>query len=477
MRYDRLFINGRWEEPDTQGRLTVINPATGEEVGSAPDAGERSTNQAVAAARKAFATWSASDLEMRAATLERFADLMDQHRVELADLIEAEMGAPAPQSIGEQVDGPIEVTRYYAELLRGPQVAGQEWLEHSLIVREPIGVVGAITPWNYPVHQLVAKIVPAIAAGCTVVAKPAELTPLSSFRIAELLDEAGVPAGVFNLVSGQGSIVGETLAAHPDIDMLSFTGSTRAGKRVMALGAETVKRVVVELGGKSASILIDGADTQAAVEATVDYCMTNAGQCCNAWTRLIVPQEILAEVEQVAVGRAQEIEAEQGPLVSQAQYDRVQNYIELGLEEGARLLTGGVGRRPGKTRGHFARVTVFSDVTPEMRIAQEEIFGPVLVIMPYKTVDEAVKIANDSPYGLHGGVWAATTAEAASIAARLRVGQVDINGADFNINAPFGGYKQSGNGREFGVSGLREFQEIKAIQFPSNELGNVGEGI
>src|SRR5690625_1628012 len=418
MRYDRLYIDGRWEEPDTQDRLIVINPATGDEVGSAPDAGEVSTNQAVAAARRAFRSWSESELETRAEVLERFADLMEQQREELAGLIEAEMGAPAPQSIGEQVDGPIEVIRYYVGLLGGSEVARQEWLDNSLIVREPIGVVGAITPWNYPVHQLVAKIVPAITAGCTVVAKPAELTPLSSFRVAELLDKAGLPAGVFNLVSGQGSVVGEALAAHPDVDMVSFTGSTQAGKRVMALGAETVKRVVVELGGKSASIVLKGADIHTAVEATVDYCMTNVGQCCNAWTRLIVPQEVLPEVERVAVGRAEEIEQEHGPLVSQDQFDRVQNYIKIGLEEGARLLTGGVGRRADRARGQFARVTVFSDVTPEMRIAQEEIFGPVLAILPYRTVDEAVQIANDSPYGLHGGVWASTTAEAASIAAR-----------------------------------------------------------
>jgi acyl-CoA reductase-like NAD-dependent aldehyde dehydrogenase len=343
---------------------------------------------------------------------------------------------------------------------------------NSLIVREPIGVVGCITPWNYPLHQIAAKVAPALAAGCTVVVKPSEVAPLNAFVLAEIMDEVGLPAGVFNLVTGFGPVVGEAIAAHRDVDMVSFTGSTRAGKRVTEVAAGTVKRVALELGGKSANVILADADLATAVPDGVNKCYLNSGQTCSALTRMLGPRDKLAEVEELARTAAETFTPGDpfdpatriGPLVSAAQRDRVRMYIDKGLGEGARLVTGGVETPEGLESGFFVAPTVFSDVTRDMTIAREEIFGPVLVIIPYDSEDEAVDIANDTDYGLAGGVWSGDPEHAKAVARRLRTGQVEVNGGSFNPMAPFGGYKQSGNGREFGSFGLEEFLEVKSLQ-------------
>jgi aldehyde dehydrogenase (NAD+)/betaine-aldehyde dehydrogenase len=348
----------------------------------------------------------------------------------------------------------------------------EQTVGNSLIVREPIGVVGAITPWNYPLHQIAAKVAPALAAGCTVVLKPSEVAPLNAFVLAEIFEEVGVPAGVFNLVTGFGPVVGEALAAHPDVDMVSFTGSTRAGRRVSEVAAATVKRVALELGGKSANVILDDADLATAVPDGVGKCYFNSGQTCSALTRMLVPRHRLDEVEELARTTAESFsagdpfdgETRLGPLVSAAQRDRVRNYIDKGVGEGATLLTGGLEAPEGADRGFFVRPTVFTSVTRDMTIAREEIFGPVLVIIPYDSEDEAVEIANDTDYGLAGGVWSGDPERAKAVARRLRTGQVEVNGGGFNPMAPFGGYKQSGNGREFGAFGLEEYLEVKAMQ-------------
>jgi aldehyde dehydrogenase (NAD+) len=352
------------------------------------------------------------------------------------------------------------------------EVVWEERVGNSLVVREPVGVVGAITPWNYPLHQIAAKVAPALAAGCTVVLKPSEVVPLNAFVLAEIMDALGVPPGVFNLVTGYGPVVGEAIAAHGDVDAVSFTGSTRAGRRVSELAAQTVKPVTCELGGKSANVILDDADLQKAVADGVSKCFLNSGQTCSALTRMLVPRERLAEAEQIAaavaghftVGDPFEPESKLGPLVSDVQRERVRGYIAKGVEEGARLVTGGAEAPEGRDRGYFVRPTVFSDVRNDMTIAQEEIFGPVLAIIPYDSEDDAVRIANDSTYGLAGGVWSGSEERAVSVARRIRTGQVEINGAVFNPMAPFGGFKQSGHGRELGRFGLEDFLAVKALQ-------------
>ena len=352
------------------------------------------------------------------------------------------------------------------------QTAWEERVGNSLIVREPVGVVGAITPWNYPLHQLCAKVAPALAAGCTVVVKPSEVTPLNAFVLAEIIDSLGLPPGIFNLVPGLGPVVGEAMAAHPGIDMISFTGSTRAGKRVAEVASATVKRVALELGGKSPNVILDDADIAKAVPDGVAKCFLNSGQTCSALTRMLVPRQRLAEVEELAAQAAQSFtpgdavseSSRLGPLVSAVQRDRVQGYIQKGLDEGAKLVTGGAEPPEGLERGYFVRPTVFSEVTPEMTIGQEEIFGPVLVIQPYEGEDDAVRIANSTPYGLSGGVWSADTDRAIRVAKRIRTGQVEINGGAFNPHAPFGGYGQSGHGRENGRYGIEELLQVKALQ-------------
>ena len=389
---------------------------------------------------------------------------------ELAELIATEVGMPLKLAGMIQVGLPTAQVGNYAQVLR--DFAFEEQVGNSLVVKEPIGVVGAITPWNYPLNQIVAKVAPALAAGCTVVLKPSEVAPLNAFLLAEVIDEAGLPAGVFNLVSGIGPTVGEAIAAHPDVDMVSFTGSTRAGKRVAELAAATVKKVALELGGKSANVILPDADLEKAVAVGVTNCYLNSGQTCTAWTRMLVPRDRLADAERIAAAKAEKYRVGDpltegtnlGPLISDVQRDRVRGFIEQGIAEGAKLVTGGVEPPEGLDRGYFVRPTVFSEVTPDMTIAQEEIFGPVLSIMPYDTEDEAVEIANGTIYGLAGGVWSADPAHAEQVARRLRTGQVDINGGMFNPLAPFGGYKQSGVGRENGRLGFEEFLETKSLQ-------------
>jgi aldehyde dehydrogenase (NAD+) len=467
---DKLYIDGAWVPSAGTGTIDVFGAATEEVVGRIPDGVPEDVDAAVAAAKAAFPAWSHTTVEERAKVLQRLSEGLMGRMAELATLIATEVGMPIRLAGAIQVGLPTMVMGSYPGILS--DFPFEERIGHSLVVREPVGVVGAITPWNYPLHQIVAKVAPALGAGCTVVLKPSEVAPLNAFVLAEIIDEAGLPAGVFNLVSGTGPVVGEAIACHPDVDMVSFTGSTRAGKRVAELAAGTVKRVALELGGKSANVILDDADLARAVAAGVTNCYLNSGQTCTAWTRMLVPRDRLAEAEAIAKAKAEDYrvgdplseESNLGPLISDVQRERVRGYIRKGVEEGAKLVTGGDQPPEGLERGYFVRPTVFSDVRPDMTIAREEIFGPVLSIMPYDSEEEAVAIANDTIYGLAGGVWSADPERAVQVARQLRTGQVDINGASFNPMAPFGGYKQSGHGRELGRHGLEEFLEVKSLQ-------------
>jgi acyl-CoA reductase-like NAD-dependent aldehyde dehydrogenase len=377
---------------------------------------------------------------------------------------------PLTMSTAIQAGLPIMTSGQMAQIVR--EFPFEEQVGNSLVVREPVGVVGCITPWNYPLHQVVNKVAPALAAGCTVVLKPSEVAPFTAFVLAEIVDEAGLPAGVFNLVSGTGPIVGEAIVTHPDVDAVSFTGSTRAGKRIAELAAATVKRVTLEMGGKSANLILDDADLEKAVRSGVNNAFLNSGQTCTALTRMLVPRDRQADAERIAADQAAKLtvgdpfddSSRLGPLVSDVQRERVRGYIRKGIDEGARLVIGGADAPPGLRRGYYVQPTIFADVRPDMTIAQEEIFGPVLSIIPYDTEEDAVRIANDTVYGLAGAVWAADPARAERVARRLRTGQVDVNGGRFNPMAPFGGFKQSGVGRELGRFGLEEFLEVKSLQ-------------
>src|SRR4051795_7878684 len=467
---DKLYIGGEWVEPSGGGTLEVIDSTTERLMGSVPEGTAADVDRAVAAARAAFDGWSQTPLEERVAACAAIGQQLAARGNEIAALISREVGMPIELSTMIQAGLP---TMDFASM---PEVAErtvwEEQVGNSLIVREPVGVVGCITPWNYPLHQLCAKVAPALAAGCTVVAKPSEITPLNAFVLAEIVDSVGLPAGVFNLVPGLGPVVGEAIAGHPGIDMVSFTGSTRAGKRVGEVASATVKRVALELGGKSPNVILDDADLMNAVPDGLGKCFLNSGQTCSALTRMLVPRERLAELEQIAAGTLPHLAVgdplqpgnTMGPLVSETQRERVRGYIRRGVEEGARLVAGGAEPPEGLEQGYFVQPTVFSDVTPGMTIAQEEIFGPVLVLMPYDDEEDAVRIANDTIYGLAGGVWSGDEERARRVARRIRTGQVEINGAAFNPLAPFGGYKQSGHGRELGKFGLEEFLETKAIQ-------------
>ena len=467
---DKLYIDGSWVASTGTGTLSVIDSNTEEELATVPEGTVEDIDRAVAAARRAFPAWAETAVEERAKLLTRVQEALGTRMDELADLITHEVGMPLTLSGMIQVGLPMMTFGSMAEVAN--EFTWEETVGNSLIVREPIGVVGAITPWNYPLHQIAAKVAPALAAGCTVVLKPSEVAPLNAFVLAEVFDEIGLPAGVFNLVTGLGPVVGEAIAAHRDVDMVSFTGSTRAGKRVAEVAAETVKRVALELGGKSANVILSGADLDKAVPDGVSKCYLNSGQTCSALTRMLVPRDKLAEVEALATAAAETFTAGDpfdkatrlGPLVSAVQRDRVRAYILRGEEEGARLLTGGAEAPDGLDNGYFVRPTVFSDVTRDMTIAREEIFGPVLSIIPYDTEDEAIDIANDTDYGLAGAVWAEDAEHANRVARKLRTGQVEVNGGGFNPLAPFGGYKQSGNGREYGHFGFEEFLEVKSLQ-------------
>jgi aldehyde dehydrogenase (NAD+) len=467
---DKLYIGGAWVPSTGTGSIDVIDSTTEEVIGTVPEGTTDDIDRAVAAARGAFPAWSSTPVAERAALLTAVSEALGARMDALGELITHEVGMPLVLSRLVQVGLPMASFGSMAQVTA--DFTWEQTVGNSLIVREPIGVVGAITPWNYPLHQIAAKVAPALAAGCTVVLKPSEVAPLNAFVLAEIFEEVGVPAGVFNLVTGFGPVVGEAIAAHPDVDMVSFTGSTRAGKRVSEVASATVKRVALELGGKSANVILGDADLAQAVPDGVGKCYFNSGQTCSALTRMLVPRDRLDEVEALARTTAESFaagdpfdgETRLGPLVSAAQRDRVRNYIDKGVGEGATLLTGGVEAPDGLDKGFFVRPTVFTSVTRDMTIARDEIFGPVLVIIPYDSEDEAVEIANDTDYGLAGGVWSGDPERAKAVARRLRTGQVEVNGGGFNPMAPFGGYKQSGNGREFGSFGLEEFLEVKAMQ-------------
>ena len=467
---EHLYIDGSWVEPTGKGSIEVINPANEEIIGSVPVGSAADVEVAVAAAKAAFSEWSNTSVEDRVVFLNLLSQAIKEHTEELTELITSEVGTPINYCRGAMVGTPRVVTRSYAKILENYE--WEEEVRNSLIVKEPIGVVAMITPWNNPLHQIIGKVAPAIAAGCTMVVKPSKEAPLNSFVLADIIHEIGLPAGVFNLVSGHGREIGEVLSNHPDVDMVSFTGSTGAGVRVSELAAPSVKRVTLELGGKSANIILDDADIAKAASASIHACFGNSGQECSALTRLLVPESkkqeivevITAKMEKYSVGNPMDESKRCGPMVAERQQESVSSFIAAGIEEGATLLVGGLGMPDGLDKGYFVRPTVFSDVTPEMTIFREEIFGPVLSITTYSTEEEAVELANDSEYGLSGGVWSGDEERALRVARQMRTGQVSINGGPFNISAPFGGYKLSGNGRELGVHGLEEFLEVKAIQ-------------
>jgi len=467
---DSFYIDGGWRPAAGDEVIEVVNPATEQVIATVPAGTAADADAAVAAARAAFPGWSATGVEERAKYLSRISEALAARQGEIAATITAEMGAPSKISKAIQAGLPVTVFASYAAMLA--DYAFEERVRNSLVVREPIGVVAAITPWNYPLEQVVRKVAPALAAGCTIVVKPSEVAPLAAFLLADVLDEVGLPAGVFNLVTGYGQVVGEALAGHRDVDMVSFTGSTQAGRRVSEIASRTVKRVALELGGKSANVILADADFTKAVKVGVANAFLNSGQTCTAWTRMLVPADRHDEAVELAtaaaaaytVGDPTDDATRLGPVVSSAQLARVRGYIEKGIDEGARLMTGGAELPEGLEHGYFVRPTVFAGVRRDMTIAQEEIFGPVLSILPYDDEDEAVDIANSTIYGLAGAVWSGDEEHAVVVARRLRTGQVDINGGKFNPVAPFGGYKQSGNGRELGTFGLDEFLEVKSLQ-------------
>ena len=468
---DKLFIGGRWVAPSGREMIDVHNAGTGEVMGRVPAGNAKDVDFAVGAARRAFESWSNTPADKRAEFLEKISANLKARADELAKTIAQEVGMPLKLAGRIQAGLPIANFANFAKLLK--EFVFEERVGNSLVTREPVGVVAAITPWNYPLHQIALKVAPALAAGCTVVLKPSEVAPFNAFILAEAIEAAGLPQGVFNLVTGFGADAGEALVKHRDVDMISFTGSTRAGKRISELAAQGVKRLALELGGKSASVILDDADLAAAVKGTVNGCYLNSGQTCTALTRMLVPASLYQEAARIAaevakgftVGDPLAETTRLGPLSSQAQLERVRGYIRQGLQEGAELLAGGLeapeGVPPG---GYYVKPTVFGKVRNDMTIAREEIFGPVLSIIAYQDEEDAVRIANDTVYGLAGAVWSRDDARAQRVARRIRAGQVDVNGGAFNMNAPFGGFKQSGHGREAGVYGLEEFLEYKSLQ-------------
>ncbi|WP_043263675.1 aldehyde dehydrogenase family protein [Streptomyces sp. CT34] len=461
--HDAMYIDGSWRPAEGSGTIEVVDPADERVIGTVPAGSAADVDAAVRAARAALPGWAATPPAVRADRLAALRDQLAARAEEIAATVTAELGSPLAFSTAVHAGVPVAVCGSYAELAR--TYAFEETVGNSTVLLEPVGVVGAITPWNYPLHQIVAKVAPALAAGCTIVLKPAEDTPLVAQLFAECVDAAGVPAGVFNLVTGLGPVAGQALAEHDGVDLVSFTGSTAVGRKIGAIAGAAVKRVALELGGKSANVILPSADLGKAVAVGVANVMANSGQTCSAWTRMLVPTDRYDEaVALAAAAVAKYVPGERvGPLVSARQRDRVRGYIERGIAEGARLVAGGP-EAPAEA-GYYVTPTVFAEVTPEMAIAQEEIFGPVLSILRYEDEDDAVRIANGTVYGLAGAVWAGDDAEAVAFARRLDTGQVDINGGRFNPLAPFGGYKQSGVGRELGPHGLAEYLHTKSLQF------------
>ena len=465
----KFYINGEWVEPSTSATLEVINPATEEPIDSIALGGAADVDKAVAAAKAAFETFSQTSREERVALLEKIIAAYSARMGEVAAVISQEMGAPMP--LANAAQAPAGVGHFMTTLEVLKTFEFEEDIGTSHVVREPAGVCGFITPWNWPINQIACKVAPALAAGCTMVLKPSEVAPFNAILFAEILDDAGVPPGVFNLVNGDGPTVGVALSSHPDVDMMSFTGSTRAGIEVAKNAAPTVKRVAQELGGKSANIILDDADFQAAISRDVFGMCMNSGQSCNAPTRMLVPNARMDEAAAIAKAAAENVkvgapDAEGttiGPVVSEVQFNKIQGLIEKGIEEGAKLETGGPGRPDGLNQGYYVKPTVFSHVTNDMTIAREEIFGPVLSLIGYEDDEDAVRIANDTVYGLSGYISSGDPERAKAIARQIRSGNVHLNGAPVDQSAPFGGYKQSGNGREWGTHGFEEFLEVKAI--------------
>lgn len=467
--YEKHYYDGAWQVPGSSDTVAVISSATEAEVARVPRGTADDVDRAVTAARRGFEAWSRVPVEDRAQWLEKLAAAMKTRVPQLAEAIAHEVGTALGYATKVQVEFPIMMIGMNAKFIREAKL--EEELGNSLVIKEPIGVIGCITPWNYPLHQIVCKIAPALAAGCTVVLKPAEMAPVSAFMLAEAAHEIGLPAGVLNIVSGSGRIVGEAIVSHPDVDMVSFTGSLQAGRRIAAVAGDGIKKVCLELGGKSAFVVLDDAPFDKAIAAGVNNCMQNSGQTCSAWTRMLVPRArhdeavelAKAQLAKLTMGDPFDKNTRLGPLASAGQRDSVLEFISQGKKEGATLVAGG-GRPAEPAKGFYVEPTIFANVDNKMAIAQEEIFGPVLVIIPYDTEADAVAIANDSPYGLAGGVWAGTPERALGVAKKLRTGQVDINGGRFNVLAPFGGYKKSGIGREIGPLALEEFFQLKSIQ-------------
>ncbi|HUF84810.1 MAG TPA: aldehyde dehydrogenase family protein [Acidimicrobiia bacterium] len=467
---DKLYIDGSWVPSAGKGAIDVTNATTEEVMGRVPEGTPADVEKAVAAARAAAPSWASTSVDDRVKYVHQLSEALQARTEEIAKIITGEVGTPFMISQIAQAGLPAMMAGSYVQIAQ--EFPWEEQIGNSTVVREPIGVVGCITPWNYPLHQVVAKIAPALTAGCTIVLKPSEVAPLTAFVLADIFDDIGLPKGVFNLVTGTGPVVGEALVTNPDVDMISFTGSTRAGKRVMELASQQVKKVALELGGKSPFIALEDAPADEAVKAGLSSCYLNGGQTCIAWTRMLVPESrkdefvaaAKAEAESFQPGDPMEMTTKLGPMISETQRERVRGYIEKGVEEGATLVTGGAEAPDGLEKGYFVRPTVFADVSNDMTIAQEEIFGPVLSIITYKDEDDAVRIANDTLYGLHAGVYGGDKEHAKEVGRRVEAGQVDINGQGFNPLAPFGGYKQSGIGREYGKYGLEEFLQVKSLQ-------------
>ncbi|MBV1879750.1 MAG: aldehyde dehydrogenase family protein [Pseudomonadales bacterium] len=470
----KFYINGEWVGPATPATLDVINPATEAAFATISMGSSADVDNAVAAAKTAFESFSKTTVTER---IELFGAILGEYQKrynEIADAISTEMGAPTGLSKAAQAGTGMAHFATAMEILK--TFVWEETKGAYLLRREPVGVCGLITPWNWPINQIACKVAPALAAGCTVILKPSEVAPVNAIIMAEVLAAAGVPKGVFNLINGDGPGVGEPMSSHPDIHMMSFTGSTRAGILVAKASADTVKRVSQELGGKSANIVLEDADLQAAVSSGVVTCFTNSGQSCNAPTRMLVPAAKQSEALEIAKATAESMQpgdpfaesTTMGPVVSEVQFNKIQGLIQAGIDEGAELVTGGTGKPAGLETGYFVKPTIFGNVNNEMTIAREEVFGPVLTILPYQTEAEAIAIANDSPYGLSGYVQSGSVDHAVEVAAQLRTGNVHINGSGPDFGAPFGGYKQSGNGREWGVLGFEEFLETKAVFVPAS---------